>query len=396
MKYLIYIFFFLIIFGSIFLSIKYFTHLKKDIIFKLLSRKLLQIQGYFGQEIFFSSYGLEALIKSNVYNIILNQSTEKAFIYLEQKKYFYEVAILKAFINPCNSVEYFEKAIQKCPKNYLLFAELAKLYLINKQFDYAERIIEKIDIKKANIYTKAVIHYIQSVIATSAGDLLWASKEASSALKLFKKKQAYFEVATTYLHIGTIYRISAVSDVAQCMFEAAKEIFMKMKIDILQAISLANLGMLTAGQNRYEEAEGYFSQALELNQKINNICGKAEILNQQALMETTRENYGEAKKLVSKAKNLHRKIKNDIGDRHMNFIDTLKSVDLVLKTNEVPLVVGESGIGKTALAKKLAQENNWSLVVIDGNLLKEGEIGGLPTIESYTTTNLDGEKIEKR
>ena len=31
----------------------------------------------------------------------------------------------------------------------------------------------------------------------------------------------------------------------------------------------------------------------------------------------------------------------------MNFIDTLKSVDLVLSTNEVPLVVGESGIGKT-------------------------------------------------
>jgi hypothetical protein len=69
----------------------------------------------------------------------------------------------------------------------------------------------------------------------------------------------------------------------------------------------------------------------------------------------------------------------------MNFIDTLKSVDLVLSTGEVPLVVGESGIGKTALAKQLAKENNWSLVVIDGNLLKEGEIGGLPTIENRTT-----------
>ena len=77
----------------------------------------------------------------------------------------------------------------------------------------------------------------------------------------------------------------------------------------------------------------------------------------------------------------------------MNFIDTLKSVDLVLKTNEVPLIVGESGIGKTALAKQLASENNWSFVVIDGNLLKEGEIGGLPTIESYTTTNFNGEII---
>ncbi len=67
----------------------------------------------------------------------------------------------------------------------------------------------------------------------------------------------------------------------------------------------------------------------------------------------------------------------------MNYTDTLKSVDLVLATGEVPLIIGESGIGKTALAKELAQQNQWSLVIINGNLLKEGEIGGLPTIESY-------------
>lgn len=80
----------------------------------------------------------------------------------------------------------------------------------------------------------------------------------------------------------------------------------------------------------------------------------------------------------------------------MNFIDTLQSVDLVLSTREVPLVVGESGIGKTALAKKLAKQNNWSLIVIDGNLLKEGEIGGLPTVESYIDINSDGDKKEKK
>ncbi|MCC0680736.1 AAA family ATPase [Clostridioides sp. ES-S-0005-03] len=80
----------------------------------------------------------------------------------------------------------------------------------------------------------------------------------------------------------------------------------------------------------------------------------------------------------------------------MNFIDTLKSVDLILSTGEVPLIVGESGIGKTALAKKLAKDNNWSLIVIDGNLLKEGEIGGLPTIESYVGINSNGYKTEKK
>lgn len=80
----------------------------------------------------------------------------------------------------------------------------------------------------------------------------------------------------------------------------------------------------------------------------------------------------------------------------MNFTDTLKSVKLVLSTDEVPLIVGESGIGKTSLAKELAKENNWSLIVIDGNLLKEGEIGGLPTIEAYTDIDDKGQDTEKK
>ena len=33
----------------------------------------------------------------------------------------------------------------------------------------------------------------------------------------------------------------------------------------------------------------------------------------------------------------------------MNFTDTYKSVELVLTAGEVPLLVGETGIGKTSL-----------------------------------------------
>ena len=80
----------------------------------------------------------------------------------------------------------------------------------------------------------------------------------------------------------------------------------------------------------------------------------------------------------------------------MNFIETLKSVSLVLATGEVPLIVGESGIGKTALAKALAEEKGWHLIVIDGNLLKEGEIGGLPTVASYKGIDADDKEIEKK
>lgn len=80
----------------------------------------------------------------------------------------------------------------------------------------------------------------------------------------------------------------------------------------------------------------------------------------------------------------------------MNYTDTLKSVDLVLATGEVPLIIGESGIGKTALATEIARMNNWSLIVINGNLLKEGEIGGLPTIDSYTKVTAKGAALEKK
>lgn len=80
----------------------------------------------------------------------------------------------------------------------------------------------------------------------------------------------------------------------------------------------------------------------------------------------------------------------------MNYTDTLKSAELVISTGEVPLIVGESGIGKTALAKDLAKKNQWSLIVIDGNLLKEGEIGGLPTIETYKGIDGNGRSVERK
>lgn len=80
----------------------------------------------------------------------------------------------------------------------------------------------------------------------------------------------------------------------------------------------------------------------------------------------------------------------------MNFEDTLKSTELVLATGEVPLIVGESGIGKTAMARAIATKKDWSLVVIDGNLLKEGEIGGLPTIEVYRVADESGEFVERK
>lgn len=77
----------------------------------------------------------------------------------------------------------------------------------------------------------------------------------------------------------------------------------------------------------------------------------------------------------------------------MNYSECLNAVSLVLESNEVPLIIGESGIGKTALVKYIARENGYNLVTIDANLLKEGEIGGLPIVNNNTTVYATHHKL---
>ncbi|MGL5245091.1 MAG: AAA family ATPase, partial [Sarcina sp.] len=79
----------------------------------------------------------------------------------------------------------------------------------------------------------------------------------------------------------------------------------------------------------------------------------------------------------------------------MNFKEALSTVELVMATGEVPLLIGESGIGKTSLVKELSHINKYYLVNIDGNLLKEGEIGGLPVVEDVKVFD-DGRQVNRK
>lgn len=69
----------------------------------------------------------------------------------------------------------------------------------------------------------------------------------------------------------------------------------------------------------------------------------------------------------------------------MKFSEAINTVELVLESGSVPLIIGEAGIGKTSLVKKICNEDNYYLVNIDANLLKEGEIGGLPIVDAGRT-----------
>jgi MoxR-like ATPase len=79
----------------------------------------------------------------------------------------------------------------------------------------------------------------------------------------------------------------------------------------------------------------------------------------------------------------------------LKYSECLNTVDLIVAANDVPLIIGESGVGKTSLVKQIAKDNGDYLVTIDANLLKEGEIGGLPIVENGVTIYATHNKLQE-
>lgn len=53
----------------------------------------------------------------------------------------------------------------------------------------------------------------------------------------------------------------------------------------------------------------------------------------------------------------------------MKFSEAINTVELVIESGSVPLIIGEAGIGKTSLVKRICNYKNYYLVNIDANLL---------------------------
>lgn len=55
-----------------------------------------------------------------------------------------------------------------------------------------------------------------------------------------------------------------------------------------------------------------------------------------------------------------------------NFVDVEKSLVLAITAGKTPVIVGEKGIGKSAMMNEVADMLGMQLINIDCNLLKEG------------------------
>lgn len=234
----------------------------------------------------------------------------------------------------------YKKLWQKNILYSLLFADLAEKFF---DFEQVRFIIKKLDRQKIFSLKKAYYNKISAGVYIKDADMLSASKNASAALKFFQKHDMPIEEAETYLLLGEIYRISCVNDVAQTMLESALKIYQKFSLNLFSAKALAVLGMLMVFENRLDEAEDKFNNALNLS-AIAQI--KAEILNQFALLEIGRKSIKKSKRMANEALVLHQNLKNARGIAlslqilaHIYYLESkyLKSLECAKKAFEIYL-----------------------------------------------------------
>jgi len=76
-------------------------------------------------------------------------------------------------------------------------------------------------------------------------------------------------------------------------------------------------------------------------------------------------------------------------NRQLTYSQCKKVLLLTINTKDyrVPCIIGDRGCGKTTLAKEIANDLDANFISIDANVLKEGEIGGLPIVKKYKNEN---------
>lgn len=213
-----------------------------------------------------------------------------------------EAAALSALTSPQEALLILEKK----PDGGNILLLTAWIYFNAGNADTAESYQGKAIGLKLSRFYKGLDCYLQAAAALREGDLLTASEKASQALSLLRREGAAYEAAKAYFLLGTIYRISAVSDVAQLMLTEAADIFLLIGADKDAAETIGSRGMLMAAENRREEAAADFEKASELFRRCACANGEADIINQQALTALMYGDSAKADRLARQAQTLQK------------------------------------------------------------------------------------------
>ncbi len=226
--------------------------------------------------------------------------------YLRKNNDLFGAAILKAFDDYYEGIRLLQKITKQHPDNYEAEAELAELFFITGQKQKTDAVLQKIPRQRISSYVRAKKCYYKACLYLDAGNMLEASECAARAAKLFRREKAYVEEGKAYLLAGTIYRVSAVEDVAHFMFCQSRKIFSFLKYPEGEAEALGNLGMLWTMRENFTEAENCFRQSLKIYERCR---PEAEgiIKNQLALLFLLQKDYSKAHRTATEAANCFQK-----------------------------------------------------------------------------------------
>ena len=300
---------------SVSLLLFFYFKMRKDYLFKSAAKKIFEKQKSLNQKTFFSSHLLYEIIDAvlsvfpskKVLNALLKGNFDTVSAYLKKQKQPILSSGLKALFYPTKYIKTFEKFYLQSPKNPLVCEILASLYLVCEQDEQLKDVHENLNL------SLGLRDYFDGLSFLQEGDLLSASSNANNAVRLFRKKHFFYEEAKAYFLMGTIYRVCAVEDVSQMMFNSAEKIFTALGADHQAAEVFGNLGMLMTMQNRFEEADDFFGKALNLYLASHNLQGEAEILNQKALTALIQNNFLQAAAFSKQALCLHQKNNCSLG-----------------------------------------------------------------------------------
>jgi len=248
--------------GAVWLFWSFLRRMKKDFALRTLARKILTQQKNISRPVYFSTSELKKHLLKNSDEMSIDEYCSTLFFH------------------PENALKTLKKAAKKNNERLILEADLC--FVLNKK-KQARTLSESAPASGLSRFARAKKLFLTAAFALEESDLMAASEDCAKASVLFRKEKAFYEVAETYLLMGTIYRISALYDVAHMMFRNAADIFGQLGADHRKAEALGNLGMLTAAQDLFEDAETYFKDAENIYTSLNRKLSRSEIINQRAL-----------------------------------------------------------------------------------------------------------------
>ena len=283
-----------------------------DLFWRLSAKNLMAYQSKKNLPFFASSYNLRLIIcfllrhsfhkdVRRALAALIKGRIQKAVLICTHSNLNFFADILWAYVNPKKAISLLGK--QNSPEAKI---ESAALLFENGDEAKARDLLDCcVQDKSLPSYYLAKKNFYLAQFYLKEANLESASACAAQAALLFKKCSAVLEEAYAYLLQGTIFRISAVEDVAHFMFCQAKDLFFAVKHKSGEADALANLGMLWTMRENFDMAQKYFMQSWKVNHHIRRNSAAAYVLTQWALMFLLCHKHKKALALLKKALAIH-------------------------------------------------------------------------------------------